>query len=91
MRRVAQIRVVASKTEREVSQIQTVGMRIPAGRKAQSQEVAMAMPRLAIFWESAYSGKVTAPESRVFRKVAAMNAAKVNGPHTRKMRERSSG
>jgi len=73
MRRVIQRSVVARRTEREVSQIHSKGIMIPAGSATQSHAVAMATVRPAT-WRARWKiGKVDAAENSAFRRMAAKN------------------
>src|SRR6266481_659717 len=91
MRRVIQTSVVARRTEREVSQIHSKGIMIPAGSATQSHAVATATVRPATWRARWKSGNVAAAEKIVFSKTVAKKLEIVKAPKTRKISDRRKG
>src|SRR6266404_5327980 len=91
MHTVIQRRVVARRTEREVSQIHSNGIMIPAGRKTQSHAVATATAWPATWRARWKSGNVAAAEKSEFSRTAAKKLRIVKAPNTRKMSDRKKG
>src|ERR1700746_3802973 len=91
MRRVIQRRVMARRTEREVSHIHSKGIMIPAGSTTQSHAVRRATVRPATFCARWKSGNVDAAEKNALRRTAAKKLERGKGSKMRKVSERRNG
>jgi hypothetical protein len=68
---VAHSSVAARRTDREVSQIHSKGIRTPFGKRAQSHAAILATPAPAMRFPAKKSGRQVAAENRMLRKTAA--------------------